>query len=100
CKLLAVASLIFWQWQQPSMEVGTYTASGNSILAVGMPCAFYSQHSGYYNHGPYSKKLPILLSAAGIQGYYCLQQKLMLPSSRVTAADGVSTVGWIKTEMA
>nr|GFA51522.1 hypothetical protein [Tanacetum cinerariifolium] len=24
--------------------VGTYTASGNSLLAVGMPCAFYSQH--------------------------------------------------------
>nr|GEV61236.1 hypothetical protein [Tanacetum cinerariifolium] len=24
-------------------EVGTYTASGNSLLAVGMPCAFYSQ---------------------------------------------------------
>nr|GEY78711.1 hypothetical protein [Tanacetum cinerariifolium] len=45
CKLLAVASLIFWQWQQPSMVVRTYTASGNSILAVGMPCAFYSQQS-------------------------------------------------------
>nr|GFC24158.1 hypothetical protein [Tanacetum cinerariifolium] len=25
------------------LEVGTYTASGNSLLAVGMPCAFYSQ---------------------------------------------------------
>nr|GFB72877.1 hypothetical protein [Tanacetum cinerariifolium] len=23
--------------------VGTYTASGNFLLAVGMPCAFYSQ---------------------------------------------------------
>nr|GEZ91585.1 reverse transcriptase domain-containing protein [Tanacetum cinerariifolium] len=43
CKLLAVATLIFWQWQQPLLAVGTYTASGNSILAVGMPCAFYSQ---------------------------------------------------------
>nr|GFC53557.1 hypothetical protein [Tanacetum cinerariifolium] len=40
-----VASLIFWQWEQPSLVVGTYTASGNSILAVGMPCAFYSQQS-------------------------------------------------------
>nr|GFB83129.1 putative reverse transcriptase domain-containing protein [Tanacetum cinerariifolium] len=27
-----------------SLAVGTYTASGNSNLAVGMPCAFYSQH--------------------------------------------------------
>nr|GEY95995.1 hypothetical protein [Tanacetum cinerariifolium] len=27
------------------------------------------------------------ITAAGIQGYYCLQQKLMLPSSRVTTAD-------------
>nr|GEV99992.1 hypothetical protein [Tanacetum cinerariifolium] len=45
CKLLAVASLIFWQWQQPSLAVGTYTASGNSNLAVGMHCAFYSQQS-------------------------------------------------------
>nr|GEX29067.1 reverse transcriptase domain-containing protein [Tanacetum cinerariifolium] len=26
-------------------QVGTYTASGNSNLAVGMPCAFYSQQS-------------------------------------------------------
>nr|GEU66142.1 hypothetical protein [Tanacetum cinerariifolium] len=26
-------------------SMGTYTASGNSLLAVGMPCAFYSQHA-------------------------------------------------------
>nr|GEX19497.1 putative ribonuclease H-like domain-containing protein [Tanacetum cinerariifolium] len=31
-------------WEHPSLAVGTYTASGNSLLAVGMPCAFYSQH--------------------------------------------------------
>nr|GEZ40194.1 hypothetical protein [Tanacetum cinerariifolium] len=43
CKLLTVESQIFWQWEQPSLAVGTYTASGNSLLAVGMPCAFYSQ---------------------------------------------------------
>nr|GEX66139.1 putative ribonuclease H-like domain-containing protein [Tanacetum cinerariifolium] len=48
CKLLAVASLIFWQWEQPSLAVGTYTASGNSILAVAMPCAFYSQHGVHH----------------------------------------------------
>nr|GEU41059.1 hypothetical protein [Tanacetum cinerariifolium] len=42
-KLLTVASLIFWQWQQPSLAVGTYTASGNSNMAVGTPYAFYSQ---------------------------------------------------------
>nr|GFB16401.1 hypothetical protein [Tanacetum cinerariifolium] len=29
--------------EQPSLAVRTYTASGNSLLAVGMPCAFYSQ---------------------------------------------------------
>nr|GEV06808.1 protein root hair defective 3 [Tanacetum cinerariifolium] len=40
------------------------------------------------------------VSVAGIQGYYCLQQKLMLSSSRVTTADRVSIVGWIKIEMA
>nr|GEV13229.1 hypothetical protein [Tanacetum cinerariifolium] len=45
CKLLAVGSLIFWQWEHPLLAVGTYTASGNSLLAVGMPCAFYSQQS-------------------------------------------------------
>nr|GFB37523.1 hypothetical protein [Tanacetum cinerariifolium] len=39
------ASLIFWEWEQPSLAVGTYTASRNSILVVGMPCAFYSQHT-------------------------------------------------------
>nr|GEZ22854.1 uncharacterized mitochondrial protein AtMg00810-like [Tanacetum cinerariifolium] len=30
-------------WEQPSLAVGTYTSSGNSLLSVGMPCAFYSQ---------------------------------------------------------
>nr|GEY92554.1 ribonuclease H-like domain-containing protein [Tanacetum cinerariifolium] len=43
CKLLAVGSLYFWQWEHPPLAVGNYTASGNSLLAVGMPCAFYSQ---------------------------------------------------------
>nr|GEV95547.1 ribonuclease H-like domain-containing protein [Tanacetum cinerariifolium] len=43
--LLFNSSANFWQWQQPSLAMGTYTASGNSILAVGMPCAFYSQQS-------------------------------------------------------
>nr|GEV60868.1 hypothetical protein [Tanacetum cinerariifolium] len=33
------------------------------------------------------------VSAAGIQGYYSLQQKLMLPSSRVITVDRVKTVG-------
>nr|GEX51986.1 integrase, catalytic region, zinc finger, CCHC-type, peptidase aspartic, catalytic [Tanacetum cinerariifolium] len=45
CKLLAVGSIFFWQWEHPPLVVGTYTASGNSLLAVGMPCAFYSQQS-------------------------------------------------------
>nr|GEX34271.1 putative reverse transcriptase domain-containing protein [Tanacetum cinerariifolium] len=31
-------------WEHPPLAVGTYTASGNSLLAVGMPYAFYSQH--------------------------------------------------------
>nr|GEW54877.1 hypothetical protein [Tanacetum cinerariifolium] len=58
CKLLAVASLIFWQWQQPSLAVGTYTASGNSNLAVGMPCAFYSQQSSPKLDAPSALKFP------------------------------------------
>nr|GEY58110.1 putative ribonuclease H-like domain-containing protein [Tanacetum cinerariifolium] len=37
-------SLFFWQWEHPPLAVGTYTASGNFLLAVGMPCVFYSQH--------------------------------------------------------
>nr|GEX06446.1 reverse transcriptase domain-containing protein [Tanacetum cinerariifolium] len=45
CKLLAVGSPFFWQWEHPPLAVGTYTASGNSLIAVGMPCAFYSQHT-------------------------------------------------------
>nr|GEU57058.1 hypothetical protein [Tanacetum cinerariifolium] len=32
-------------WQQSSLAVGTYIASGNSSLVVGMPYAFYSQQS-------------------------------------------------------
>nr|GEU74413.1 hypothetical protein [Tanacetum cinerariifolium] len=37
CKLLAVGSPFFWQWEHPPLAVGTYTASGNSLLAVEMP---------------------------------------------------------------
>nr|GEX76062.1 hypothetical protein [Tanacetum cinerariifolium] len=44
CKLPAVGSPFFWQWEHPPLALGTYTASRNSLLAVGMPCAFYSQH--------------------------------------------------------
>nr|GFD28993.1 hypothetical protein [Tanacetum cinerariifolium] len=43
--LLAVGSPFFWEWEHPPLAVGTYTASRNSLLAVGMPCAFYSQQS-------------------------------------------------------
>nr|GEW87683.1 hypothetical protein [Tanacetum cinerariifolium] len=37
-----------WTKDHPldNIIVGTYTASGNSLLAVGMPCAFYSQQAG------------------------------------------------------
>nr|GEX85290.1 retrovirus-related Pol polyprotein from transposon TNT 1-94 [Tanacetum cinerariifolium] len=45
CKHLAVGSPFFLQWEHPPLAVGTYTESGNSLLAVGMPCAFYSQHN-------------------------------------------------------
>nr|GEY57943.1 hypothetical protein [Tanacetum cinerariifolium] len=38
-----VGSPFFWQWEHPPLAVGKYTASGNSLLAVGMPCTFYSQ---------------------------------------------------------
>nr|GFA39856.1 integrase, catalytic region, zinc finger, CCHC-type, peptidase aspartic, catalytic [Tanacetum cinerariifolium] len=37
CKLLAVASLIFWQWQQPSLAVGTYSARVNHKPNVSRP---------------------------------------------------------------
>nr|GEX21506.1 hypothetical protein [Tanacetum cinerariifolium] len=40
CKLLAVGSPFLWKWEHPPQAVGTYTASGNSLLAVGMPCAW------------------------------------------------------------
>nr|GEY74081.1 RNA-directed DNA polymerase, eukaryota, reverse transcriptase zinc-binding domain protein [Tanacetum cinerariifolium] len=51
CKLLAVGSPFFWQWEHPPLAVGTYTASGNSLLAVRMPCAFYSQQCLEAIHG-------------------------------------------------
>nr|GEZ10763.1 reverse transcriptase domain-containing protein [Tanacetum cinerariifolium] len=31
CKLLAVASLFFWQWKQSSLAVGTYTARAGGV---------------------------------------------------------------------
>nr|GEX46757.1 uncharacterized mitochondrial protein AtMg00810-like [Tanacetum cinerariifolium] len=40
-----IVSNISDAWEHPPLVVGTYTASGNSLLAVGMPCAFYSQHT-------------------------------------------------------
>nr|GEU37958.1 reverse transcriptase domain-containing protein [Tanacetum cinerariifolium] len=43
-ELILPVGTLFWQWEHPLLAVGTYTASGNSLLAVGMPCAFYSQH--------------------------------------------------------
>nr|GEY39663.1 ribonuclease H-like domain-containing protein [Tanacetum cinerariifolium] len=46
------------KWEQPSLAVGTYTASGNSILAVGMPYAFYSQQSFPKLDAPSALNLP------------------------------------------
>nr|GFA86312.1 hypothetical protein [Tanacetum cinerariifolium] len=43
-------------WEQPSLAVGTYTASGNFLLAVGMPCAFYSQQSSPKLDAPFALK--------------------------------------------
>nr|GEU89694.1 hypothetical protein [Tanacetum cinerariifolium] len=43
---LTLGSPFLWQWEHPLLVVGNYTASGNSLLAVGMPCAFYSQQAG------------------------------------------------------
>nr|GEU52953.1 putative reverse transcriptase, RNA-dependent DNA polymerase [Tanacetum cinerariifolium] len=40
---------VFDPWEHPPLAVGTYTASGNSLLAVGMPCAFYSQQTLHVN---------------------------------------------------
>nr|GEY50630.1 retrovirus-related Pol polyprotein from transposon 17.6 [Tanacetum cinerariifolium] len=45
-ELILPVGTLSWQWEHPPLTVGTYTASGNSFLAVGMPCAFYSQQSG------------------------------------------------------
>nr|GFA30659.1 UBN2 domain-containing protein [Tanacetum cinerariifolium] len=56
CKILAVPSHFFWQWQQSSLAVGTYNASGNSNMAVGMPCAFYSQQSSPKLDAPFAFK--------------------------------------------
>nr|GEY02283.1 putative ribonuclease H-like domain-containing protein [Tanacetum cinerariifolium] len=58
CKLLAVGSPFFWQWEHPPLAVGTYTVSGNSLLAVGMPCAFYSQHKKESDHPIYVQGNP------------------------------------------
>nr|GFB31912.1 putative reverse transcriptase domain-containing protein [Tanacetum cinerariifolium] len=56
-----LGSPFYWQWEHPPLAVGTYTASGNSLLAVGMPCAFYSQHK-LDCHCGLQRELFILLS--------------------------------------
>nr|GEV71927.1 hypothetical protein [Tanacetum cinerariifolium] len=38
-------------WEHLPLAVGTYTASGNSLLAVGIPCAFYSQQERFVKAG-------------------------------------------------
>nr|GEU78463.1 hypothetical protein [Tanacetum cinerariifolium] len=57
---LAGGSPFFWQWEHLPLSVGNYTASGNSLLAVGMPCAFYSQHL-QLGVESYQKKLNIII---------------------------------------
>nr|GEY19425.1 zinc finger, CCHC-type [Tanacetum cinerariifolium] len=47
---LAGGSPFFWQWEHLPLAVENYTASGNSLLAVGMPYAFYSQHKGAWHN--------------------------------------------------
>nr|GFB91593.1 hypothetical protein [Tanacetum cinerariifolium] len=42
---------------------GTYTASGNYLLAVGMPCAFYSQHPAYRTTARISIPAPVPMPA-------------------------------------
>nr|GEW09840.1 hypothetical protein [Tanacetum cinerariifolium] len=65
CKLLAVGSLFFWQWEQPSLAVGTYTTSRNFLLAVGMPCAFYSQQSSPKLDAPFALKFSRIKWSSG-----------------------------------
>nr|GFA38947.1 hypothetical protein [Tanacetum cinerariifolium] len=48
CNLLSSGISSLQQRELSSLVVGTSSGSGNSSLAVGMPCAFYSQH--YQSH--------------------------------------------------
>nr|GFA73935.1 reverse transcriptase domain-containing protein [Tanacetum cinerariifolium] len=50
---MAVGSPFFWQWEHLPLAVGTYTASGNSLLAVGMPlCILFPTRS--HSQRPFS----------------------------------------------
>nr|GEZ16597.1 reverse transcriptase domain-containing protein [Tanacetum cinerariifolium] len=52
-------------WEHPLLAVGTYTASVNSLLAVGMPCAFYSQQSSSKLDAPSALKMHKGFTVAG-----------------------------------
>nr|GEY28983.1 reverse transcriptase domain-containing protein [Tanacetum cinerariifolium] len=45
-------------WEHLPLAVGNYTASGNSLLAVGMPCAFYSQQVSHGQNPPPAYQAP------------------------------------------
>nr|GEV46640.1 reverse transcriptase domain-containing protein [Tanacetum cinerariifolium] len=68
CKLLAVASLFFWQWQQSSLAVGTYTASENSNLAT---------ESLILNFEPVVAPIIKPVAAPGIDPEFCTHKILM-----------------------
>nr|GFA77187.1 hypothetical protein [Tanacetum cinerariifolium] len=54
----AVASLCISSWNLSSLAVESCSDSGKSSLAVGIPCAFYSQQSSPKLDAPAAIKFP------------------------------------------
>nr|GEX82282.1 hypothetical protein [Tanacetum cinerariifolium] len=58
CNLHSSGIDFLQQGELSSLAVGTSSGSGKSSLAVGMPCAFYSQQSSPKLDAPTAIKFP------------------------------------------
>nr|GEZ56158.1 hypothetical protein [Tanacetum cinerariifolium] len=78
-------SPFFWQWEHLPLAVGNYTASENSLLAVGMPCAFYSQQTlknkNLLDQFIFQRRTPMPAEASGPAESPSLDAKLALTDS-------------------
>nr|GEX06461.1 ribonuclease H-like domain-containing protein [Tanacetum cinerariifolium] len=86
---LAVASHFFWQWQQSSLAVGTYTPSGNSNLAETKKLRFVLDCVLLWKHCVLSLKILRFVYFKDLafclrSDAFCLQRSCVLSTSKIS----------------